>query len=122
MRCLNRNKRPFSYALYEGREAVTETDEWGNVIETGEYTVKYSNPVSSCGNFSPASGSMTAELFGGNEGYDKVLTLDNPNCPIDEYSILWVDADTTQTYDYVVKKVARSLNSVSIAISKVNVR
>ena len=122
MRCLNRNKQPFYYALYEGKEAVVETDEWGNVTETGEYAIKYGTPVSSSGNFSPASGSMTAELFGGNEGYDKVLMVDDPNCPIDEYSVLWVDSDIANPYNYVVKKVARGLNSVSIAISKVNIR
>lgn len=41
MRCLNRNKVKFFYALYEGREFIT--DEYGNV--TGEYMVKYGNPV-----------------------------------------------------------------------------
>lgn len=41
MRCLNRNKVRFFYALYEGREFIT--DEYGNV--TGEYMVKYGNPV-----------------------------------------------------------------------------
>lgn len=122
MRCLTRNKKRFYYALYESRDAVTETDEWGNVRETGEYAVGYSNPVTSCGNFSPVTGSVMSELFGGLEGYDTILTLDDPNTPIDEYSVLWVDRDTSQPHNYVVKKVARSLNSVSIALSKVTVQ
>ena len=58
--------------------------------------------------------------------------------PIDEYSILWIDrvpqldengalalndeGEVITPHDYIVKKVARSLNSVSIAISKVNVQ
>ena len=58
-----------------------------------------------------------------------MIVIADPKFPIDEYSILWVDSmpevkedGTTDTpHDYVVKKVARSLNSVSIAISKVNV-
>lgn len=122
MRCLNRNKKKFYYALYNSRDAVTETDEWGNVIQTGEYAIGYSAPIASYGNFSPATGTVVAELFGALDGYDKVLTLENPSTPIDEYSVLWVDRDTSQPHDYVVKKVARSLNSVSIAISKVTVQ
>ena len=73
---------------------------------------------------------MQNRQFGESESYDKVIVLDNLKSPINEYSILWVDTlphlnddGTTDTpHDYIVKKVARSLNSVSIAISKVNVR
>ena len=73
---------------------------------------------------------MQTRQFGESESYDKVIVLDNPNTPIDEYSTLWVDTlpllnedgSTETPHDYVVKKVARSLNSVSIAISKVIVR
>jgi hypothetical protein len=73
---------------------------------------------------------MQNRQFGESESYDKVIVLDNPNTPIDEYAILWVDTlphlntdGTTDTpHDYIVKKVARSLNNVSIAIRKVNVR
>ena len=54
---------------------------------------------------------------------------------IDEYTVLWVDTaprvdetgalvtnddgEVVTPHDYIVKKVAKSLNSVSIAISKV---
>ena len=48
------------------------------------------------------------------------------NIPIDEYSILWVDTlprlNEDIPHDYVVKQVARSLNSVSLAVSKVDVK
>ena len=63
--------------------------------------------------------------------------MDNDAPPIDEYTVLWVDTvpqvdedgalvtneenEVITPHDYIVKKVARSLNSVSIAISKVNV-
>ena len=89
------------------------------------------------GNVSAAVGSIQNRQFGESESYDKVIVLDNPETPINEYSLLWVDAlpeldndgklvlkeDGTETtpHDYIVKKVARSLNSVSIAISKVDV-
>ena len=123
MRTLVRNKTKFYYALYEKREEIT--DEYGN--NTGQYELVYGEPVMMFGNVSTAVGSIENRQFGESESYDKVIVLDNPNTPIDEYSLLWVDtlpllnnAEPTP-HDYIVKKVARSLNSVSIAISKVDV-
>lgn len=125
MRCAMRNKTSFYYALYIGQTEII--DEYGNV--TGEYSVQYSNPIKILGNVSAAQGETQSRQFGESETYDKVIVLDDPNTPIDEYSILWVDTRpelvdgvTTTPHDYIVKKVARSLNSVSIAISKVAVR
>lgn len=125
MRCLLRNKVKFFYALYEGKEAIT--DEYGNV--TGEYAVKHGNPIEFSANISAAKGETQTRQFGENESYDKVIVLDSDAPSIDEYSILWVDVipelkedGTTDTpHDYVVKKVAKSLNVTSIAISKVSV-
>lgn len=125
MRCVMRNKTSFYYALYTGQTEII--DEYGNA--TGQYSVQYSDPIKSLGNVSAARGEIQSRQFGESETYDKVIVLDDPNTPIDEYSILWVDTRpaltdgvTTTPHDYIVKKVARSLNSVSIAISKVAVR
>ena len=126
MKCMERNKVKFYYALYEGKEAVV--DEYEN--ETGEYEVKHGNPTEYYANISAAKGETMTRQFGEDESYDKVLVMDNDAPAIDEYSILWVDTlpdideddGTTDTpHDYIVKKVARSLNSVSFAISKVKV-
>lgn len=122
MRCLTRNKVLFYYALYAGRKPVYETDEYGNQIQTSEYAVEYGAPVACRGNISPASGVTATEVFGGSEGYDSIIMLDDPHTPIDEYSVLWIEVKPSESYNYVVKKVARSLNSVAIAVSKVNVR
>lgn len=121
-----RNKTTFYYALYAGEDEII--DEYGNA--TGQYSVTYGNPVKTLGNVSAAQGEMQTRQFGESESYDKVIVLDDMNTPIDEYSILWIDTlpqfdedGVTETpHDYVVKKVARSLNNVSIAISKVSVR
>ena len=125
MRCMLRNMRDFYYALYVGKEEIE--DEYGN--NTGEYEVVYSKPIKCKGNVSSAQGEIQTRQFGDSESYDKVIVLDNVNIPINEYSILWVDNlptvfenGTTETpHDYIVKEVARSLNSVSIAIKKVDV-
>ena len=125
MKCMSRNKTKFFYALYEGKTPIT--DEYGNV--TGEYEVQHGNPTEFHANISAAKGETQTRQFGENETYDKVVVLDSDAPSLDEYSILWVDVipklkedGTTDTpYDYVVKKVAKSLNVTSIAISKVNV-
>ena len=126
MRCLTRNKRKFYYASYIGETEIT--DEYGN--STGEYKLAYEKPVPTYGNVSAAQGEVQSRQFGESESYDKVIVLDDSDTPIDEYSILWVDTlphlnvdgSTDTPHDYVVRKVARSLNGVSIAISKVDVK
>lgn len=133
MRSLIRNQVSFYYAPYEGKTEMK--DDYGNL--SGEFEIVYGKPVKVFGNISAAQGEMQTRQFGESETYDKVIILDNPNTPIDEYSILWVDKPpvlssqgallmndegiATVPHDYVVKKIARSLNSVSIAISKVHV-
>ena len=125
MRSLVRNNRTFYYAKYDGKNEIV--DDYGNA--TGQFEITYSMPIKTGGNISAAKGEIQSRQFGDSESYDKVIVLDNKDIPIDEYSILWVDSlpiinddGTTDTpHDYIVRQVARSLNSVSIAISKVNV-
>ena len=126
MRCMVRNKSKFYYACYINEVEII--DEYGNA--TGEYKVLYGNVKSTQGNVSAAQGEMQSRQFGESESYDKVIVLDERDVPLDEHSILWVDAlphlnedgSTDTPHDYIVKKVARSLNGVSIAISKVDVK
>lgn len=133
MRAMLRNKSRFYYALY--KERIPIIDDYGNT--TGEYDVIHENPVEFAANISAAKGETTTRQFGESESYDKVIVMDNDAPPIDEYTVLWVDTvpqvdedgalatndenEVITPHDYIVKKVARSLNSVSIAISKVNV-
>ena len=126
MRCMTRNKTTFYYASYIKETEIT--DEFGN--GTGEYDITYSNPIKMSGNVSAAQGEIQNRQFGESESYDKVIVLDDRNTPIDEYAILWVDTppqlnddgSTDTPHDYIVRKIARSLNGVSIAISKVDVK
>jgi len=126
MRCLRRNKVKFAYALFDKTEVTY--DEYGN--ETGEPDVTHCHPVFSKANISPAKNADIIQLFGTDVNYDKVIVMAHPDTPIDENSVLWVDTlpeikedGTTDTpHDYIVRKVARSINSVSIAIAKVDVR
>ena len=126
MRTLARNKIRIFYANY--RDKIPLKDEYGNI--TGEYEITRENPVSVMANVSAARGESTTRQFGEDVRYDRIIVLDDPSFPIAETSVLWIDTPpeideggTTKTpHDYIVKQVAPSLNSVSIAVSKVNVR
>lgn len=130
---MNRNKSKFYYALYVDK--VPKVDEYGN--NTGEYERKWGNPIECFANISAAKGETSTRQFGESENYDRVIVMDNSSPNIDEYTVLWVDTipkldsngllllnedgSVLTPYDHIVKKVARSINSVSVAISKVNV-
>lgn len=117
MRCLSRNKQTVYYALYSGKVAIE--DENGN--ETGEYAIAYDGPVKLLANVSAARGTAEQEMFGIGVNYTKTIIVDDVNCPIDEHSVLWIDKATSEPHNYVVERVARSLNSVVYAVRKVDV-
>ena len=138
MKCLNRNKRPFYYCLYKGEIEIL--DEYGNL--SGEKIVTYEDDVMEMANISTATGQSNTEQFGNLENYDKVIVIDDLDCPIDENSVLFIDKEPeykdaeynevtaitvtgatvkVPVYDYIVRRVAKSLNSISIAVSKVKV-
>ena len=122
MNTLKRNQRTFYYCLYEDKE--TSYDEYGN--EAGERVI-YAEPVEMKANISQATGQSNTEQFGNLESYDKVIVTDWMECPIDENSVLFIDKEPEYSlednpmFDYIVRRVAKSLNSVSIAVKKVNV-
>ena len=124
----------------------TVTDEYGN--ENGERIPQYAEAVQMWANISPASGQNQVEQFGNLDSYDRVIVTHDMDCPIDENTVLFLDSEpeyttvttnettgngdlneteTSETsyqvpkYDYIVKRVARSLNSISIAVRKVEV-
>ena len=124
MRCLRRNKVTYYYATYESGEPAY--DDYGN--ETGGRNLTYSNPVMAKANISSAKNVDVVAVFGTDMNYDKVLVAES--VAFDENALLWVytlpvlnqDGSTDTPPDYVVKRIARSLNSVAVAISKVDTR
>ncbi len=124
MRTLKRNQRKFWYCLYQEAEEIY--DDYGNA--TGEYTPVYAEAQEMYANISPASGYAQTEQFGNLDSYDKVIVTDWMDCPIDENSVLFIDkqpehdvSTDTPLFDYTVRRVAKSLNSISIAVQKVSV-
>lgn len=120
MRCMERNKVPFHYCLYDKAEPLL--DEQGH--RTGEKRIFYKEAVLFQANISSAMGDAQEEMFGKDTPYDKVIVIEDPKFPMDENTVLFVDKEPEYDeqgqplYDYRVEKVARSLNSVSYAISK----
>lgn len=142
MRGLNRNKRTFYYCLFDNDDTKI-LDENGN--ETGEPIRIYKSAISMRANISQATGTSVAEQFGNLESYDKVIVTTDLKCPIDEHTVLFIDKAPEYAYvlsyvydenedeyvlttyrvpvpDYTVYRVAKSINSISIAIRKVTVR
>lgn len=122
VRTLKRNARPFYYSLFEGNMLIY--DEYGN--DTLETYASYSEPYKMVANISAATGQSSTEQFGNLDDYDKIIVTDWIDCPIDENSVLFVDKepefrDEIPVYDYTVRRIAKSINSVSIAIKKVTV-
>ena len=118
MRELERNKRTIYYALFDKNEPILDED--GNY--TGEEQPTYLPPVKLRINVSPALGESATRQFGEVVDYDRTLVTCDTTLPIDERTVFWIDeTDTTKSFDYTVKKVAKSLNSLQIAVKKVEV-
>lgn len=119
MRSLERNKQSVYYANLT--RATPILDEYGN--ETGQFQTHYTKPVELRINVSAARGETYLRQFGDSLEYDRVLVTSDMNVPITESSVVWIDeSDTRKPHNYVVKAIARGLNSVSYAIKRVDVR
>ena len=127
MRILQRSAQSIYYRLYVQKDPVTVTDEWGNTVEIGESNMGYADPVEFKASVSPASGISNVEQFGDLDNYDHVIVTDDMACPIDEHSVIYIGSVPSQTnglwspHNYVVVRVAKSVNVVSIAVRKVDV-
>ena len=123
MTTLKRNETAFYYCLYNGKTELKDEDD----NATGEYVLSYSAPVKMKANISSATGYTNLEQFGNSIDYDKVIVTCQMDCPINENTVLFIDkdyeadSDGNPLYDYIVKKVSKSLNSISIAVKRVNV-
>lgn len=144
MKTLKRNHVTVWYCKYLGKTNVVDSDGY----KTGEKKVLYSEPIELKCNVHPATGQVATMMFGNLEGYDRIIVTEDTSIEIDENSVFYIDnppasvtvmslsnasidddgylvlgddsmSVTDGKYDYIVKRVAKSLNSVSIAVSKV---
>lgn len=127
MLALKRNKRTFWYANLSANIPPTpQYDDYGN--ETGDMGLTYDLPTEVSANISAARGTADLDAFGINTTYSKTIVTSNLTLPIDKSTILWVDKVPDSNgeagavkHDYVVVAVARSINSLTIAVKEVSV-
>ena len=110
MRLRERNKQRFFYATRS--TSSTQTDSMGNPL------VIYSEPIEFRANIRQPSGTTIDDYFGGLLEYDRVITTDL-SCPIDENCVLWIDNNGVGSFDYIVARIADSINYKVIAVKKV---
>lgn len=115
MRDLNRNKSSIHYSLLS---VAKEQDEWGNTKDVKGYA----DPVEMKISVSADKGEAAAQAFGADLKYDREMVTHDMSCPIDEFSHLWLDGrPTTETHNYEVAAVSKSLNCIRYAVRRVNV-
>ena len=115
MRDLKRNKQKIWYSLLNVSAA---TDEWGNTEDVKTYGEPAQMFISISGN----KGQASQQAFGTDLKYDREMSTHDMNCPIDEYSHLWLDGrSTNETHNYIVKAISKTLNCIRYAIEKVDV-
>lgn len=135
MRTLNKNKQKMHYAMFDKEVPVYETDENGEIlydevdgeripIETGDTMLGYGEPKEFFGNIAMSGGEMEAREFGlSSEDYNAIVLCGINEYPIKEGALIWheneigyEDVDETMvdsdTADYIVIKVHKSLNTV----------
>ena len=115
MRDLKRNQQTIWYSLLN---VSAGEDEWGNTEDIKTYGIPLPIKISISANIGEAS----QQAFGTDLKYDREMSTHDMNCPIDEYTHLWIDGRSTEeTHNYIVKAVSKSLNCIRYAIEKVNV-
>ena len=118
MKTLKRNLKPFWYALYEGYENMTDE----NGLFIGEQRLKYSKPKKIYGNIAEPDGNGSIERFGTVEAYERKILIEGTNTKIDVTSGLWIDNQDVENSppDYLVVRVAKSLNHTVLTVKKVD--
>lgn len=126
MKLMKRNSRMFWYRLALGEgEPIVDDDGF----TTGEGNITYGAPVAMMACINPAEGRVWSEEYGLREDYDKLLIIEDMNCPINEDSVLYIDTapeydgqgNVTNSHDYIVQRIAPALNHVKIIARKVKV-
>lgn len=115
MRMLERNKQTFAFKLLTDKSVpILDPDGY----ETGEYALAYSEKIFAKANIAHVTGHADERAFGTLVQYDRVICA-NTDFGMDENSLLWVDDLDSPNNDYIVKRISKSLNTVRIAIARV---
>lgn len=124
MRCLGRDRQ----RVFVGRFLRTEPVTDGGKL-TGRNQPVYEQPAEFWPTVSVVRGEAQGDYFGQRVDYDLTLTVDDPDFPVSEADVLWVDADPGDAeeegypapHDYIVRRVARKGGFAVIAAKRVDV-
>ena len=135
MRTLNKNKQKMWYALQSEElipiyDSYTDEDGVEHKVETGEYRRPYLLPVAFEGNIATSGGDAESVEYGLDlADYEAILIVAKDSLPIGETSVIWLntepvineDEETSDesSADYIVRKVAPSLNYDKFILKKV---
>lgn len=115
MQTLGRNKRIFYYALFVGSSERIDSD--GN--RTGTYDVQYGTPTPYRANILTRQNTITLEPQGLASRDVTGFDTSDMNCPINEGSIIWLDVNTSQPHNFVVRSRVKTLNSIHYDLEEV---
>lgn len=118
MRSLKRNQKTIWYSKLE--TTTEEYDEYGNL--TGENVPVYSEKKPLDIYVSANTGDISSQMFGSLTDYDRIMSISDTDCPIDEDTILWIDTDLDNPFNFIVKRKSVSLNETVYAIKQVTVQ
>lgn len=119
MRCLNRNKVPFYYALFVRKEEVLK-----NGLYTGDWKNVYTEPVKTNMSVSPSKGVVKVEESGLATEYVRTIMTDDMECPFDVDTILWIGIEPEKDgkkipHNYIISQKSPSLNSITYTVKEV---
>lgn len=110
MKTLRKQLRTIRYANND----QVGVDEWGNVVQH-----VYGTPTEYRLSVGYPTGSASNNGFGKSFDYDLELITTDMDCPINEYSHLWIDSN--DGYDYIVKRKLPTLTHIRYGCMRVNV-
>ncbi len=111
MRNLLRNQQ----TIYYSNLTEDAVDEWGNACREYESPQPYKISVA------PNTGETVYSGFGTALEYDRTMTTTDKNCPINEFTRLWIGISPTEPHNFEVKKKAENLNQIAFAVKQVEV-
>ena len=119
MRTCRRNKQTIYYM-----NVASTTREQVDGYDTGNIIPVYGDLISKRVNISPATGQTAIELFGNESRYDKIIVVSrNEELPIVENNTkIFIDVTpnlSKTNYNYICKKIAKSLNVIAYALTSV---
>lgn len=128
MRLLDRNKQTVYWRNLTGSTAITTTDEFGNILETGEWVKTYGEVKSARLYVKSAIGMNTADPYGDFTSKQRTIYALPQETDIDEFSILWIGIDPlldegepTVPHNFTVNGVSHGINHIRIAVRQVDV-